>query len=64
MSLSFDPMPSPSVIMALALKLSTSRFEIVELSASIEPVIVPVTCKFSLIVTCVESAELISVPLI
>ena len=72
MSLSLDPMPSPSVTMALALKLSTSRLEIVELSASIVPVTVPVivpdmfpvTCRFSLIVICVESLELNSVPLI
>ena len=69
-SLSLDPMPSPSVTMALALKLSTSRLEIVELSASIVPVTVPVivpdmfpvTCRFSLIVICVESLELNSVP--
>ena len=41
MSLSFDPMPSPSVTMALALKLSTSKFETVDESAFIVPVIVP-----------------------
>ena len=70
-SLSLEPMPSDSKTIVAALKLSTSMFETVVLSASsvdtvpvIVPDMFPVTCRFSLIVICVESLELNSVPLI
>ena len=57
MSLSLLPIPSDSITMVAALKLSTSKFETVVLSASsvdtvpvIVPDMFPVTCRFSLIV--------------